>query len=161
MILRLRLRCLSIVYLAGTLGMLSLISGKAYREGESRTANVPVKSTESPASMMTPKRSANRAGAETIPGGWRAPFAFGSGTSVNVSPMFVPNISATKSATLGTDVNSNGFVNPGDTLTYSVVVTNTGTDATNVVFADQLDANLTLIGAATGPEAIRRKAATG
>jgi uncharacterized repeat protein (TIGR01451 family) len=62
--------------------------------------------------------------------------------------MFVPNVAATKTAVLGTDVNGNGFVNPGDTLTYSVVVANTGTDATNVVFTDQLNGDLTLIGAA-------------
>ena len=57
-----------------------------------------------------------------------------------------PLITATKTATLATDVNSNGFVNPGDTLMYSVVVGNSGTDATGVSFSDTLDANLTLVG---------------
>ncbi|MDQ3013066.1 MAG: Ig-like domain-containing protein, partial [Acidobacteriota bacterium] len=80
--------------------------------------------------------------------------AFGSG----YGPLLVPNVSVTKTATLpntgcppgpGTfDVNCNGFVNPGDTLMYSVVVSNTGTDAMNVVFTDQLSADLTLIGTA-------------
>src|SRR5258708_6804449 len=38
--------------------------------------------------------------------------------------------SATKSAVLaaGGDVNSNGFVNPGDTLQYSVLISNPGAD---------------------------------
>src|SRR5262249_38084827 len=49
----------------------------------------------------------------------------------------------------GGDVNSNGFVNPGDTLMYSVVVSNSGSDAMNVVFTDTLNANLTLVGSAT------------
>jgi uncharacterized repeat protein (TIGR01451 family) len=72
----------------------------------------------------------------------------------NLTPMFAPTITLTKSATLGTDVNSNTFVNPGDTLMYSVVVSNTaapgaGNDALNVVFSDQLNANLSLVGSAT------------
>ncbi len=59
---------------------------------------------------------------------------------------FVPNINAVKSAVLavGGDVNGNGFVNPGDKLTYTVVVNNTGTDASNVVITDILNGNLTL-----------------
>ncbi|HMX28931.1 MAG TPA: Ig-like domain-containing protein, partial [Blastocatellia bacterium] len=60
------------------------------------------------------------------------------------SAFLVPNISVVKSAALATDVNGNTFINPGDTLMYSVVVSNTGTDATGVVFTDQLNGNLTL-----------------
>ncbi len=68
-----------------------------------------------------------------------------------VDPMgmfFVPNITATKTAALavGGDVNGNGFINPGDTLAYSVTVNNLGTDATGVNFTDVLDGNLTLVG---------------
>jgi uncharacterized repeat protein (TIGR01451 family) len=64
---------------------------------------------------------------------------------------FAPSISSTKTASLvgGTDVNGNGFINPGDTLQYTVVVSNTGagaTDATGTVITDQLNANLTLVG---------------
>lgn len=59
-----------------------------------------------------------------------------------------PSVSGNKTATLATDVNGNGLVNPGDTLMYSVVVSNGGTDAMNVVFTDQLNPNLTLIGTA-------------
>ncbi|HQR34772.1 MAG TPA: Ig-like domain-containing protein, partial [Blastocatellia bacterium] len=70
--------------------------------------------------------------------------------SFGFEPMFfVPTITATKTASLATDVNGNGFVNPGDTLMYSVVVSNSGTDAMNVVFSDQLNANLTQSGSAT------------
>ncbi len=39
------------------------------------------------------------------------------------------------------------FINSGDTIVYSVVVGNSGSDATGVVFTDQLNANLTLVGA--------------
>ena len=60
-----------------------------------------------------------------------------------------PMITATKTATLAADVNGNGSVNPGDTLMYSVTVTNAGTDATGVSFTDVLNGNLTLIGSAT------------
>src|SRR5262249_54382179 len=59
-----------------------------------------------------------------------------------------PAITATKSATLATDVNNNSSINPGDMLMYSVVVSNSGSDAMNVVFSDTLNANLTLVGSA-------------
>jgi uncharacterized repeat protein (TIGR01451 family) len=63
-----------------------------------------------------------------------------------------PAITATKSATLLNtgcpangvfDLNCNSFVNPGDTLLYSVLLNNTGGEALNVVFTDMLNANLT------------------
>jgi uncharacterized repeat protein (TIGR01451 family) len=57
----------------------------------------------------------------------------------------MPMVMATKSATLSADVNGNGVVNPGDTLTYAVTISNTGTDATGVVFTDTLEGNLTLV----------------
>ena len=58
----------------------------------------------------------------------------------------VPNITAVKSATLtgGTDVNGNGAINPSDTIVYSVVVSNSGATASNVVFTDTLNSDLTL-----------------
>jgi uncharacterized repeat protein (TIGR01451 family) len=63
----------------------------------------------------------------------------------SITPV-APVIAGNKTAMLapGGDVNSNGFINPGDKLMYSVTFTNTGTNATNVVFTDQLNANLTL-----------------
>ncbi len=67
--------------------------------------------------------------------------------NLSVLPSLVlPNITATKRDTLTGDVNSNGIANPGDTLTYTVTITNSGsTDATGVVFSDMPDANTTLV----------------
>ncbi len=84
-----------------------------------------------------------------------------SASSMAFEPMmFAPVVTATKSAVrvvtpgAGGDVNGNGFVNPGDTLMYSVVVSNiaapgVGNDALNVVFTDQLNGDLSLLGTAT------------
>jgi uncharacterized repeat protein (TIGR01451 family) len=59
-----------------------------------------------------------------------------------------PNLSATKTGALDTtaggDVNGNGLVNPGDRLNYSITVSNTGTDASNVIIQDILNSNLIL-----------------
>ena len=53
---------------------------------------------------------------------------------------FAPNITATKSHT------PPGSANPGDTLTYTVVISNSGTsDATGVNFTDTIDPNTTLV----------------
>ncbi len=55
-------------------------------------------------------------------------------------------ITATKVDALQTDVNSNGKADPGDTLMYTVTISNTGAmAATNVNFSDMLEANLTLV----------------
>jgi uncharacterized repeat protein (TIGR01451 family) len=71
------------------------------------------------------------------------------------SPL-LPSIFATKKDTLFTDVNSNGIANPGDTIKYTVTITNSGsTDATGVTFTDTPDANTTLVGSpVTTPIAI-------
>src|SRR5689334_879004 len=54
---------------------------------------------------------------------------------------FAPNITATKSHT------PSGSVHPGDTLTYTVLITNSGTtDATGVNLSDTIDPNTTLVG---------------
>ncbi len=56
-------------------------------------------------------------------------------------------ITATKRDSLLTDANNNGQVNPGDTIRYTLVVTNAGsTDATGVSISDTLDPNTTLVG---------------
>ncbi len=56
---------------------------------------------------------------------------------------FAAMLSATKTVT---DVNG-GNAEPGDTLMYSVTITNSGAmDATNVNFTDTIDANTTLVG---------------
>ena len=58
----------------------------------------------------------------------------------------VVNITATKDDSLVIDANGNTKADPGDTLQYTVVATNTGTDATGVNFDDVLDNNTTLVG---------------
>src|SRR5437868_1243296 len=61
-------------------------------------------------------------------------------------PPASPIITATKQDALVNDVNSNGKANPGDTLGYTVVISNTGTgDATGVAFSDTIDPNTTLV----------------
>jgi uncharacterized repeat protein (TIGR01451 family) len=58
----------------------------------------------------------------------------------SVASPFTPTITATKSHTPA------GNANPGDTLTYTVVIANSGsTDATGVNFTDTIDPNTTLV----------------
>src|SRR5438270_5609052 len=57
----------------------------------------------------------------------------------------VPNITATKVDAFP-DPNADGKADPGETITYTVTISNTGTaDATNVAFSDTVDANTTLV----------------
>jgi len=54
-----------------------------------------------------------------------------------------PTVTAVKSYTLP---GAQTTANPGDTITYSIVISNTGmADATGVMFSDMLDANTTLV----------------
>ena len=66
-------------------------------------------------------------------------------TSTPVMPTASAVIDATKTVTFATpggDVNSDGIVNPGDKLQYTVKLKNTGTSpVTNVVFTDPMPAN--------------------
>ena len=62
------------------------------------------------------------------------------------APLFVPALTATKADALFTDVDGDTQVDPGDTLSYTVTLTNTGTDGLGVTFSDTLDANTTLVG---------------
>jgi len=56
-----------------------------------------------------------------------------------------PQVASTKTDRL-IDANGDGVANSGDTLEYTVTITNTGTrDAENVVFTDSPDANTTLV----------------
>jgi uncharacterized repeat protein (TIGR01451 family) len=58
-----------------------------------------------------------------------------------------PAVTATKSDTLMGDADGDGLADPGDTLRYSVVVSNSGSsEALGVVFSDTLDANTALSG---------------
>ncbi len=52
-------------------------------------------------------------------------------------------------ATLADDIPLANKKNPGDTITYKAVITNTGTDATGVVYNDTLDPNTTQTGSVT------------
>ncbi|MGZ5460517.1 MAG: DUF7507 domain-containing protein [Thermoanaerobaculia bacterium] len=57
-----------------------------------------------------------------------------------------PAVGATKDDALLADADSDGLADPGDTLRYTIVVTNNGTgDATSVVFSDTPDANTALV----------------
>src|ERR1043166_5599293 len=56
-----------------------------------------------------------------------------------------PNIVATKTDSFP-DPDADGKAAPGETITYDVNITNSGTDATGVNFTDTIDANTTLVG---------------
>ncbi|HEX6639996.1 MAG TPA: hypothetical protein VF215_02730, partial [Thermoanaerobaculia bacterium] len=57
-----------------------------------------------------------------------------------------PNVTASKSDSLAIDVDSDGLAEPGDTLLYSIVITNSGTGAANgVMLNDTPGANTTLV----------------
>lgn len=61
-----------------------------------------------------------------------------------------PKISATKRDQLLIDLNQDGIANPGDVIEYSVLIVNSGSRAaTQLVFSDTLDLNVTLIQTAT------------
>ena len=54
-------------------------------------------------------------------------------------------LTVTKSATLDTDVDGDTRFDPGDTIKYSVIISASGMDATNVNFSDTLDLNTTVV----------------
>ena len=54
-------------------------------------------------------------------------------------------VTATVTGTLATDVNADGKINPGDTVRYTTVVSDTVADATGVNVSIPLDANTTLV----------------
>lgn len=59
---------------------------------------------------------------------------------------FAALLSATKVDALLNDANGDGAASPGDTLRYTVTITNSGDmDATGVVFTDTIDPNTTLV----------------
>lgn len=57
----------------------------------------------------------------------------------------VPAIAATKTVEISDDVGGDGGASPGDTLLYTIVVTNEGDAASGVVFTDTPDANTDLV----------------
>jgi hypothetical protein len=58
-------------------------------------------------------------------------------------PMVVPNITATKTDSYPS---APAGAMPGEVITYSVTITNSGTDATNVTLNDTVDPNTTIVG---------------
>jgi uncharacterized repeat protein (TIGR01451 family) len=74
------------------------------------------------------------------------PFTISNPADTAAAPLLAPAISASKRDVLQIDVNGNSQANPGDTIRYTVHITNTGPDpATGVAFNDTIDANTTLI----------------
>src|SRR3569832_800458 len=63
----------------------------------------------------------------------------------NAAPL-VPTITATKTDTLLTDVDTDGKADPGDTLKYTVNIGAVGEDATGVQFTDVVDPNTAFVG---------------
>ncbi len=65
--------------------------------------------------------------------------------------------SASKTDSLFTDVNGNLQANSGDTLEYTVTITNSsGADKTNVLFSDTIDSHTTLVGGSVKTTPIAR-----
>ncbi len=67
-------------------------------------------------------------------------------TDPTLTPVFQPSIETDKSDAILVDGGTMGILNPGDTLRYTAVVSNTGNaDASMVMFASSVDANTTLV----------------
>lgn len=75
-------------------------------------------------------------------------------TDTLTTTLFTPDaaISATKSAALAVDADSDSVISPGDTLEYTVTISNSpsaGDDATDVSFVDTIPANTTYVADST------------
>src|SRR5262245_9281724 len=64
---------------------------------------------------------------------------------VNAVPLLAPSITATKTDLIVGDDGDNK-ADPGETIAYTVVINNGGTDATGVAYDDTIDSNTTLVG---------------
>jgi uncharacterized repeat protein (TIGR01451 family) len=64
--------------------------------------------------------------------------------AASLAAPLVPSLTATKTDSFP-DPDGDGKAEPGDTITYTVQITNNGTDAANVVFSDTVDPNTTLV----------------
>src|SRR6056297_2177715 len=69
---------------------------------------------------------------------------------VNRLTSMAVTVSATMSYALTTDNNSNSQAEPGDVLTYTIVIQNSGDEAQGVVFDNTIDSNTTLVGGTLG-----------
>jgi len=70
----------------------------------------------------------------------------------SASVLVAPNITATKTDSFA-DADADGKAEPGETITYTVTISNTGpgaTDATNVTLTDTIDPNTSFTGTAVG-----------
>src|ERR1043166_7104137 len=69
-----------------------------------------------------------------------------------VNSLFVATIGATDRDALVVDADADGRDDPGDTMEYTVVISNTGTDALNVKYNSAIDSNETIVaGSLTAP----------
>gem|GEM_PF-3865804 len=64
---------------------------------------------------------------------------------VNPPPPVAPNLSATLTDSFVDTSPADGRADPGSTVTYTAVISNSGSDATGVSFSDTLDGNTTLV----------------
>lgn len=67
------------------------------------------------------------------------------GTDNETVVIISPRIEATKRDTLVVDANSDGIVNPGDVLEYTIVIRNTGNASGSFTFTDLPDAHTSLV----------------
>jgi Bacterial Ig domain/Bacterial cadherin-like domain len=68
--------------------------------------------------------------------------------TVDLIDAVTPQVAAAKNDTLQVDNDSDMRADPGDTLRYTITITNTGGAAKTVSLADTVDANTTLVGTA-------------
>jgi putative ubiquitin-RnfH superfamily antitoxin RatB of RatAB toxin-antitoxin module len=114
-----------------TFSKYSLISTRAIHTVRVIALLALLVSNLAPLAAPLPIAAADLAGA-SLPSQARAPAA--------------ANVTATKTDTLPGDTDGDGRADPGDTLRYTVAVSNTGTtDSTGVVISDTLDPNTSLV----------------
>jgi uncharacterized repeat protein (TIGR01451 family) len=93
--------------------------------------------------VLVSKTTRTRSRRFLILGALLALLAFGLSPGTAVAD---PNIDASKDDALTNDVDGDTAADPGDTLRYTTVITNTGNmDATGVAFTDVLDGNTTFV----------------
>jgi len=66
-------------------------------------------------------------------------------TNPTVMSPVAPTVTATKTDSLDIDVDTDGKADPGDTLKYTVTISDANADATGVQFTDTVDPNTTFV----------------